>query len=54
MTELKSCPFCGSTKVYCEKEFFANDTIICQDCGLAVFSISYKDVIKKWNRRVNE
>lgn len=52
---LKPCPFCGSTKAYCEKDFFVDPTIICPDCGMGIFSISHaEDMVKKWNRRVKE
>ena len=50
---LKSCPFCGSTKAYCEKDFFVDPTIICPDCGMGIFNISHtEDIVEKWNRRV--
>ena len=52
---LKPCPFCGSTKAYCEKDFFVDPTIICPDCGMGIFNISHaEDIVEKWNRRAKE
>ena len=61
----KPCPLCGSDNIMVESpEYFAENrhstlSIECADCGLAFrdgnggnYSEVYREVLKKWNRRV--
>lgn len=60
MTELKPCPFCGSTDVH----LIENDrgksevSITCKDCNVWVDhlfnAMSREEAIALWNRRVSE
>ena len=60
MIELKSCPFCGG-----EAMLFVNDgvRVLCTKCGATtrilvdgerVETNAVENVIKAWNRRVND
>ena len=57
MTELKPCPFCGSTEIYAYEptiyEPNEESEIKCQNplCGAIVRGITLKMAIAKWNRR---
>ena len=57
MTELKPCPFCGSTDVQLI-EYRSEVTITCKDCNVWVDhmfdAMTKEQAIELWNRRVNE
>ena len=56
--KLKPCPFCGGTDLHLE--YFSGwrtDVIVCSDCIATFFQQEItceEDLIKAWNRRVNE
>ena len=61
MTELKPCPFCGSSSVEIMIDEFTPPgkewwMIVCNKCAAEYRSAFYrkKDVIERWNMRVNE
>lgn len=57
MTELKPCPFCGGEAyIGFESRFPALDNgVFCTECpAKMVFGENMDEVIKTWNRRVNE
>jgi hypothetical protein len=58
---LKTCPFCGSEGIVCERiECYGGNSISphvhCSnhDCEVAIFGDTVQDAISKWNRRVGE
>lgn len=58
MTELKPCPFCGSTDVYILHHGTKGEhSITCKDCNVWVDhmfdGMSKEEAIVLWNRRVN-
>ena len=58
MTELKPCPFCGSTDVEIRNDERDCCYIQCLVCdawvSTGVFEPSYEDIVELWNRRVKE
>lgn len=61
MTELRPCPFCGSTDVrigYMGVGFFDTATVVCNECGVCLSSdkhmLETEDAEMLWNRRVEE
>ena len=53
MTDLKPCPFCGGEAEY---QFIAhaNHLIHCTDCWGRMIGVYKEDIIRDWNRRVEE
>ena len=57
MTELKPCPFCGSkciniiTVRMIKPDYWVAK---CDYCGANVYDIDEEEVIKTWNKRVDE
>jgi Lar family restriction alleviation protein len=62
MTELKSCPFCGSDDLrksnnfyFCKKEKQVKEMVTfvqCNNCGADGPTIAYvEDTVKAWNER---
>lgn len=55
MTELKPCPFCGSTSVeirFDERDCSYIQCLICDALvSTGVFESSYEDIVKLWNSR---
>ena len=49
MTELKPCPFCGSSDLHI---YVMQDGIRCNNCG-AKFT-DCEDWMERWNRRASE
>ena len=51
MTELKSCPFCGSDKLIIP-DLFSHIVVSCDGCGTdGPAKKNEKDAIKAWNTR---
>lgn len=53
MSEIKPCPFCGSSASYWEDNHYDDRHVIeCQNCGTSRRSeYGYEDVLEDWNRR---
>jgi Lar family restriction alleviation protein len=59
-TELKPCPFCGSTKI--QKDYFGGydgapkiNFLLCKDCNAnTIFEGTGRNAVKKWNTRAAE
>lgn len=54
---LKPCPFCGSKCIILIKpDYYSDDDWVakCDNCGANVYDIDEEEVIKTWNRRMNE
>lgn len=49
MSELKPCPFCGSTDIKLHDEI--SHAVWCQECFAEVPSIDIESAIKLWNTR---
>ena len=55
MTELKPCPFCGSSPVEFEIEpMWWYIECLSDDCKIRMVAHSREEVEEKWNRRVKE
>lgn len=58
MTELKHCPFCGSTYIHTYQptayEIGDKASVNCEICGAEVRGDNIKIAIGKWNRRARE
>ena len=59
MTELKPCPFCGSTDVHILNHGTQGEhSITCKDCNVWVDhmfdAMSEEEAIELWNRRAKE
>ena len=55
--ELKPCPFCGGTNIYCEDAGHKTDVwfVQCDDCGATFPHFDSKaEAIKAWNTRTKE
>lgn len=61
--ELKPCPFCGSTRVFIERDYppsenpaLDNEWVECLRCGATgpwhTVTRSHRVIISAWNRRV--
>ena len=54
MSELKPCPFCGSSNVAINAPFGVACYVICRDCGaMTAWGESDEEVNKAWNRRAD-
>lgn len=57
MTELKPCPFCGSTNLRVAQNYLERYSILCLDCTMIVFGRDDTDrgkkdeLVEAWNRR---
>lgn len=50
MTKLKSCPFCGSTDAYVEKDDCY--WVVCDECAISTTQFDTEaDAVKAWNDR---
>lgn len=56
MTDLKPCPFCGSSDIGAYENYsMCAIEVVCQECGAIIRSYGNLDnAIKRWNTRVNE
>jgi Lar family restriction alleviation protein len=60
MTDLRPCPFCGSTEIYAYEptmyEMGNDASVNCENpiCGAEVRGCTLKEAIAKWNRRMKE
>lgn len=50
MTELKPCPFCGSTSISVEGDSYGIRSLRCRGCKIVV----YVDLERIWNKRSEE